>query len=448
MGIVTLLTSLIFTSLAFSSGFSPKFNRVSHETYVDPYRGHLRIGQNIEQQAIELIQNARRRVWVAAYELRLPNVANALKDAHERGVDVRIVTENENNYDFKDLPALIEDANSYELSRLQEYFAYTDLNNNAVLEEEELLKMDALRILNDAAIPIVDDTEDGSKGSGLMHHKFLVIDSKIVFSGSGNFTWSDHHGDKLKPLTRGNANNFFVIESQILNKAFADEFLILWGDGPNGLKNSKFGVKKPYRAPITTQLQDGSRVTLQFGGTSKTYGWESSPNGLIGRELSQLNESLDAALFVWSEQTLADLIPQHIAAHTRILLDPFFGYRSYSELLDLLGVEMYSDNCKLEKGNKPWSTPAMNSGIAELTSGDRLHHKFAILDSKKVLTGSHNWSLNANHNNDEVVLLIESPRIAAIYKDEFKRLELGATYGLSPRLQRKIQLAKDNCTPH
>lgn len=448
MGSLILLASFFYTSIALASGFSPSFNRISHDSYVDPYRGHLRIGHNVEATAIELIQNARRRIWVASYEFRLPNVARALKEAHERGVDVRIVTENENNYDFKELPALIESASSYELSRLKEYFAYTDLNNNGALEEEELLEMDALRILKDAGIPLIDDTEDGSKGSGLMHHKFLVVDSKYVYSGSGNFTWSDHHGDKLKPLTRGNANNFFVIDSQIINKAFADEFLILWGDGPNGHKNSKFGVKKPYRAPITTQLRDGSRVTLQFGGTSKTYGWESSPNGLIGRELSKLNESIEAALFVWSEQTLADLIPQHLAAQTRILLDSFFGYRSYSELLDILGLEMFSDNCKLEKGNALWSTPAVNSGISELTPGDRLHHKFAILDSKKVITGSQNWSLNANHNNDEVVLVVESTRIAAIYKDEFKRLEHGAILGNSPRLQRKILRAKENCTPH
>lgn len=307
--------------------------------------------------------------------------------------------------------------------------------------------MDAIRILREAGMPIIDDTEDGSMGSGLMHHKFMVVDSKYVFSGSGNFTWSDIHGDKLKPLTRGNANNYFVIDSQVINKAFADEFAILWGDGPMGLRNSKFGVNKPYRAPTTTQLRDGSKITLQFGGISKTYGWEASPNGLIGRELAQLNESLEAALFVWSEQGLANLIPSHIATHTRILLDPFFGYRSYSELLDILGVQMPSETCKIEENNKLWTTPALNSGVTSLVDGDLLHHKFAILDSKKVITGSHNWSENANHNNDEVVLVIESPRVAAMYKDEFKRLEYNAQLGLSPQLQRTIQHANENCTP-
>lgn len=447
MGSFLFLTGLLLSSLASASGFNPSFNRISHESYIDPYRGHLRIGHNVEDTALELIQNARRRVWVASYELRLPKIANALIEARDRGVDVRIVTESYNNFDFRELPARIQVATDFELSRLQDYFAYADLNNNQILEDDELLKMDAIRILREARMPIIDDTEDGSMGSGLMHHKFLVVDSKYVFSGSGNFTWSDIHGDKLKPLSRGNANNFFVIESQVINKAFADEFAILWGDGPNGLKNSKFGVNKPYRAPISTQLRDGSHVTLQFGGISKTYGWESSPNGLIGRELAQLNESLEAALFVWSEQGLTDLIPQHIAANTRILLDPFFGYRSYSELLDILGVQMYSENCKIEDNNKPWISPALNSGVTELTRGDLLHHKFAILDSKKVITGSQNWSENANHNNDEVVLVVDSPRVAAIYKDEFKRLEYNAKLGLSPQLQRKIQSANENCTP-
>jgi len=435
------------STLATASGFNPSFNRVSHESYIDPYRGHLRIGHNVEDTALELIQNARRRIWTASYEIRLPQIANALVEARARGVDVRIVTESSNNFDFRELPARIAIASDFELSRLQDYYAYADLNNNQVHEEEELLKMDAIRILKEANMPIVDDTEDGSMGSGLMHHKFMVVDSKFVFSGSGNFTWSDMHGDKLKPLTRGNANNFFVIDSQVINKAFADEFSILWGDGPEGLKNSKFGVNKPYRAPISTQLRDGSHVTLQFGGISKTYGWESSPNGLIGRELAQLSESLEAALFVWSEQGLADLIPPHIAAQTRILLDPFFGYRFYSELLDILGVQMFSETCTIEDNNTPWSTPAINSGVTNLTNGDLLHHKFAILDSKKVITGSHNWSENANHNNDEVVLVIDSPRVAAIYKDEFNRLQYTAKLGLSPELQRNIQRANENCTP-
>lgn len=443
-----LLTSLILTSLASAAtGFKPFFNRITSESYIDPYREMSRSGHNVEAELIALIEGARRRVWVAAFELRLPRVAQALKAAKERGVDVRLVTENINNYDFTQLDAIIEESSEYEIGRLKDYFAYTDLNKNNSLEVDEIAQMDAIKTIRDAGIPIVDDTADGSKGSGLMHHKFMVIDSKYVFGGSGNFTWSDFHGDKLKAESRGNANNFFTIESQVINKAFADEFSVMWGDGPEGLLNSRFGVKKPYRAPITTQLRDGAKITLQFGATSNTYGWDSSPNGLIGKHISQIETSLEAAFFVWSEQKLANLIPQHLANNVQILVDPFYGYRFYSELLDLLGVQMYSDTCKIEENNAPWKTPASSSGVTYLTRGDLLHHKFAVLDSKKVITGSHNWSANANKNNDEAILVVESPEVATAYQEEFKRLKQSSAIGLSSKLLNKIQEAEANCKP-
>ena len=44
----------------------------------------------------------------------------------------------------------------------------------------EIASGDALAIVRSAGVPVIDDTADGSKGSGLMHHKFVVIDGKTV----------------------------------------------------------------------------------------------------------------------------------------------------------------------------------------------------------------------------------------------------------------------------
>ncbi len=375
----------------------------------------------------------------------LPLLAQALRDAHRKGVDVRIVTENTNNYLLSDLGSMIPDASDYEVGRLNDYFAYADLNSDKALSEDELNQMDALKIIKEAGIPIVDDTEDGSKGSGLMHHKFMVLDDEQVLTGSGNYTWSDFHGDRLQDKSRGNANNFLKIKNRELNQAFSDEFLMMWGDGPANLKNSKFGVKKRFRAPLTVSLFDNVKVTLQFGATSKSEGWENSPNGLIASELRDVRKSFEAAFFVWSEQKLVDEIPQSIAKNVRVVIDPFFAYRFYSELLDVLGVEMLSDSCKIEAANKPWQNPALNSGMSHLSPGDLLHHKFAVLDREKVITGSHNWSANANQNNDETILVIESPLIAEKYHQEFERIFDTASLGVGNHLLNKIQEAKDKC---
>lgn len=57
--------------------------------------------------------------------------------------------------------------------------------------------------------------------------------------------------------------------------------------------------------------------------------------------------------------------------------------------------------------------------------GGKLHHKTMIIDSGRndavVVTGSFNWSRNADENNDENFLFIHSKQVAEFYEDEFLR---------------------------
>ena len=57
-----------------------------------------------------------------------------------------------------------------------------DTDKDGSLSDAEISSGDALAIVREAGIPMIDDTADGSKGSGLMHHKFIVIDGKTVSS--------------------------------------------------------------------------------------------------------------------------------------------------------------------------------------------------------------------------------------------------------------------------
>ena len=51
-----------------------------------------------------------------------------------------------------------------------------------------------------------------------------------------------------------------------------------------------------------------------------------------------------------------------------------------------------------------------------------LHHKVIIIDEHIVITGSFNFSDNADESNDENVLIIDNPEIAALYLQEFNRI--------------------------
>ena len=54
----------------------------------------------------------------------------------------------------------------------------------------------------------------------------------------------------------------------------------------------------------------------------------------------------------------------------------------------------------------------------------------AILDSRVTIAGSHNWSNSGNYLNDETLIAIDNPTVAAHYEREFSRLYKTAVVGL------------------
>ena len=153
------------------------------------------------------------------------------------------------------------------------------------------------------------------------------------------------------------------------------------------------------------------------------------------------------ALFVFSAQSLANEL-QELVKHgvkIRLIADPGFASRSYSEVLDLLAVALPDRFCKIEAGNKPFDSPLKGVGTPRLARGDKLHHKFAVIDNKTVITGSFNWSPSAAHTNDETLLVIHSPLLAKHFTREMDRMWRGAGLGVTPHIQRKLDRQKIRC---
>jgi competence ComEA-like helix-hairpin-helix protein len=278
-----------------------------------------------------------------------------------------------------------------------------------------------------------------------MHHKFVVVDGHTLIVTSANFTTSDVHGDFTNRESTGNANNLLKIESPKLAALFTQEFNVIWGDGSGKLPDSKFGLEKPFR-PVQQVKLGNNTITMQFSPTSPTQPWSLSSNGSIGKTLNSAANSIDLALFVFSEQRLANIleIEHQQGIQIRALIDPGFAYRPYSEALDMMGVSL-SSNCKQEVNNHLWQEPIKTVGIPQLFQGDLLHHKFGIIDQEIVIAGSHNWSDVANTGNDETLLVINNPTVAAHYAREFERLYKNAHLGVPASIQKKIQ-AQKQCT--
>ena len=413
------------------------FNQSEASVYTDPYRHIERYGDDLEQVIITAIEQSTQSIDLAVQALNLPHVAQALVQSARRGIRVRLVLENE----YANPTSAAAKA-----EQTAAWAAIADTDGSGTLTLAEIAQADALYILRSAQIPLIDDTADGSKGSGLMHHKFMVIDSRWVITGSANFTLSGIHGDGDEPASRGNANALLKIDSAAIAQRFSSEFNQLWGDGPGASPDSLFGLKKSHR-PAQDFTLPTSSVTLQFSPLSPSQPWQASGNGLIGRTLTQATHSIDLALFVFSDQIIANQLQPKAAAGTalRVLIDPGFLYRNYSEALDMLGITLRDQRCQIEKDNQPWAHPITTVGFPQLPPGDKLHHKFAVIDEATVIIGSQNWSKAANSENDETLLVIRSPTVAAHFEREFERLYRSPQLGNTPLLKRKIAENQQRC---
>lgn len=397
---------------------------------------------------MQAIATAHSSIDVAVQELNLPRVAQALAAQQQAGIRVRVILENTYTRSLNDLmPSEVAGLEDRDRRKYQEFVQLVDRNQDGQLDSAEVAQGDAMAILKSAGVPIIDDTADGSRGSDLMHHKFLVIDQQTTIVSSANWTLSDVHGDFLAPASQGNANHLLNIQSRELAQRLTEEFALMWGDGPGGAPDSKFGLQKPYRRPQKIALTPDSTLTIQFSPTSTRLPWEQSVNGLIGRTLSESRQTVNLALFVFSDQQLSNMleIAHGQGVQIRALIEPSFLYREYSEGLDLMGVALPGDRCRYEAGNRPWKTPLATVGAPMLPEGDLLHHKMGIVDGKIVITGSQNWSEAANRGNDEDLLVIENSTVAAHFQREFDRLYQGATLGIPPALQQKTQKQTIRC---
>lgn len=119
--------------------------------------------------------------------------------------------------------------------------------------------------------------------------------------------------------------------------------------------------------------------------------------------LNAARSSLDVAVFSITCDELADAL---LAAHSR-------GVR----------VRIISDNDQMAtRGSDVERLKAAGVPVKVDNSPAHMHNKFAVLDGRFVLTGSFNWTRAGVLENQENVLILDSPQTAAKYKQQFDRL--------------------------
>ncbi|WP_298404211.1 phospholipase D-like domain-containing protein [uncultured Chloroflexus sp.] len=282
------------------------------------------------------IANARQSIDLATFEYTLQPLAEALVTAHQRGVAVRLALDRES----------LEDP--------------VDAKFAGMIEA--------------AGIPISwEDT------TAFLHSKFIIIDAKIVWTGSWNATIND---------TYRNNNNLLRITIPALVENYRVEF--------EELAAGRFGNSKQATTPF-------SRITTAQATIENYFTPRERPAARIVEMINGARRSVLFMAFSFTNDEIARAMIARQQAGVPV--------RGVFERRNAGGVG--SDFGMLRDG-----------GVEVLEDGNcyTMHHKVIIIDERIVITGSYNFTIRAERTNDENLLIIDDPKLAAEYLAEFERV--------------------------
>lgn len=101
--------------------------------------------------------------------------------------------------------------------------------------------------------------------------------------------------------------------------------------------------------------------------------------------------------------------------------------RITSAILDAHGrkvaVRVITDNDKaFDRGSDVERLARAGVDVCVDRTQHHMHHKFAIFDRKRLLTGSYNWTRSAASSNEENFIIVDDNRLRTQFQDEFDRL--------------------------
>jgi phosphatidylserine/phosphatidylglycerophosphate/cardiolipin synthase-like enzyme len=101
--------------------------------------------------------------------------------------------------------------------------------------------------------------------------------------------------------------------------------------------------------------------------------------------------------------------------------------RITSAILDAHGrkvaVRIITDNDKaFDRGSDVERLARAGVDVCVDRTRHHMHHKFAIFDRKRLLTGSYNWTRSAASSNEENFIIVDDARLRTQFQDEFDRL--------------------------
>jgi phosphatidylserine/phosphatidylglycerophosphate/cardiolipin synthase-like enzyme len=245
-----------------------------------------------------------------------------------------------------------------------------------LVSESDNMDEPEIQDLEDAGIQVLGDRREG-----LMHDKFVIIDRLEVWTGSMNFTTGGGYMDH---------NNLIRLRSSQLAEDYTHEFEQMFID-------DHFGTRKTSSTPNPTITLDGSLIEVYF----------SPEDGTLGHILTAINSARESIYFMAYSFTSDELAQALIER-----------YQAGVKVAGVFDKDQYHSNAGTE------FETLLNAGMdVRLDGNPRLmHHKVIIIDQQVVITGSYNFSNNAEQHNDENSLIIHNQDIATQYLAEFQQV--------------------------
>ncbi|GAB4495062.1 MAG: hypothetical protein OHK0052_01640 [Anaerolineales bacterium] len=247
-----------------------------------------------------------------------------------------------------------------------------------MVTESNYIENPEVQDLLDAGIEVI-----GDRIEGLMHHKFVVIDGQEVWTGSMNLN--------LNAAYRNNENYLRILSPQLAEN-YEQEFEEMFTEDRFG-PNSRYG-----NTPNPTIEVDGITIENYFAPDDR-------PAARIVELLEGAQESIVFMAFSFTRDDFAKAMLARAKAGVTV--------RGVFE------SEQVNSNGK----NGEYGT-LRAAGLDVHRDGNprTMHHKVIIIDERIVITGSYNFSSSAEERNDENLLIICSPEIAAQFLQEFERV--------------------------
>jgi phosphatidylserine/phosphatidylglycerophosphate/cardiolipin synthase-like enzyme len=189
-------------------------------------------------------------------------------------------------------------------------------------------------------------------------------------------------------------NNLIRIRSSDLAQDYLVEFEEMFVD-------RRFGSNSPANTPLPGVFVEGTQVEVYF----------SPDDGTIERVIDLVEQAQDEVAFLVFSFTDDDL--------ALAMIDAFNSGVSVSGVFD-------ESQARSNIGGE-YDHLLENAIDVRLDGNPKsMHHKVIVIDDRIVITGSYNFSQSAKTRNDENTLIIHSPEIAEIYRQEFERVwEIG-----------------------